>query len=209
MIPAVFFTYLAAGIIDNETVIPDHRILYMVHGLSTPWLDRAVGLVTNLGGTIFVPCLTFALFLTCWRRGYLDHGLLIFLGVGGASLMSIILKLAFGRVRPGLWTHLVTEKTYSFPSGHAVASAALAASIIVAVWYTKWRLAACIAGALYVLAIGFTRLYAGVHYPTDVLGGWLLAIGWVNVVRLLFNTSPRAIRPKPGMACPHRESPDH
>lgn len=195
MIPAVFFAYLAREIVDNETIIPDRHILQMVHGLSTPWLDHTVSFVTNLGGTIAVPCFTIFLFLVCWRRGYLNHGLLILLGVGGASFMSLILKLAFSRTRPDLWTHLVAEKTYSFPSGHAVGSAALAASIIIALWYTKWRRVAIIAGTVYVLAIGFTRLYAGVHYPTDILGGWLLAIGWVNIVRLLFNTSPRAIRP--------------
>ena len=62
------------------------------------------------------------------------------------------------------------------------ASLALAATIILLGWYTKWRVAITVLAVLYVLIIGLSRMYLGVHYPTDILGGWLVALTWVSFV---------------------------
>jgi undecaprenyl-diphosphatase len=112
-------------------------------------------------------------------------------GVGGAALINTLLKLAFHRVRPELWTPLVVERSFSFPSGHAMVSSALACSVTYILWHTRWRWLAVGLGLAVVVAIGLSRLYLGVHYPTDVLAGWTVGFFWVVIVRAVLLMSAR------------------
>ena len=115
------------------------------------------------------------------KRNYVD-ALLIAMGIGGVAAMNLLLKSLFERARPDLWEWIVTETHTSFPSGHATASMALAICGVFLVWHTKWRVVAICGAVLYVLLIGFSRLYLGVHFPTDIIGGWLLGAGWMSLV---------------------------
>ncbi|MDX2240635.1 MAG: phosphatase PAP2 family protein [Leptolyngbyaceae cyanobacterium bins.302] len=83
--------------------------------------------------------------------------------------------------------------SYVFPSGHAMASASFVMVLIVLAWNTRWRWLVLVGGSLFVLAIGWTRIYLGMHYPSDVVAGWLLEIAWSFAVLLvirLFNLTP-------------------
>jgi membrane-associated phospholipid phosphatase len=75
----------------------------------------------------------------------------------------------------------------AFPSGHAVASMALASAVLLLTWGTRWRIPALIGGALFVLSVGGSRLYFGFHHPSDVLAGWCLALAWVFAVDLVLD----------------------
>ncbi|RYF27698.1 MAG: phosphatase PAP2 family protein, partial [Chloroflexi bacterium] len=90
--------------------------------------------------------------------------------------------MTFERARPDLWQQLITETSFSFPSGHSAGSSALAVCIIALLWRTKWRVPALIIAPLYIVLIGFSRMYLGVHYLTDVIAGWIVGITWVLVV---------------------------
>ncbi len=194
MVCVLVFAKLAWDVRERETLPVDTAVLGWIHGLSTPWLDGAARCATQLGGSLFVPIITVMLAGWLWLKQFRNHALLIVVGVGGASVLSFALKAFFARARPELWQHLVNETSFSFPSGHAIASAALATSIVAAVWFTRWRYVAMAAGAVYVLIIGFTRLYLGVHYPSDIIAGWLVAIAWVAAVSVIFLTSPLSLR---------------
>ena len=100
-------------------------------------------------------------------------------GVGGAVVINFILKMIFERSRPDLWQRLVVETSYSFPSGHALASSAIALVIIIICYKTKWFIPAIIIGTVYAVVIAYSRLYLGVHYPSDIIGGWLISAAWV------------------------------
>jgi membrane-associated phospholipid phosphatase len=94
-------------------------------------------------------------------------------------------KLLFHRERPHIWEVIDPELDYAFPSGHAMSSMAFAVVLLVLVWDKPWRWLVGILAGLFVLAIAWTRLYLGVHYPSDILGGWLLALGWMMGATLL------------------------
>jgi Membrane-associated phospholipid phosphatase len=149
---------------------------------ASPAFDSFFVAFTELGGLIVVPIVTFALFVYLLIKKQYPKALLVSVGVGGAAAIAYILKSVFDRPRPDLWEWLIVETQFSFPSGHAVASSALAFCVVILVWRTKWRTLAIVLGGIYVLAIGVSRLYLGVHYPTDILGGWLLSTAWVALV---------------------------
>jgi undecaprenyl-diphosphatase len=178
----LLFAILAVIVGSGVTNALDSSILLAINSLSSPWLNTFFVAFTELGGVIVVSVVAIILvllFLT--KRNYI-RALLIAVGIGGVAAMNLLLKSIFERARPDLWDWIVTETHTSFPSGHATASMALALCIVYLLWNTKWRKATIIAASVYLLLIGFSRLYLGVHFPTDILGGWLLGIGWMALV---------------------------
>jgi membrane-associated phospholipid phosphatase len=108
---------------------------------------------------------------TRWRV----HGLVLAATFG----LVFLVKETSGAAVP------ITEDFDSFPSGHGTAAAALAASLVVLLWSTRWRWLAVGAGVLFAVAVGLSRVYLGVHYPSDILASWSIAIGWVAVLTLV------------------------
>jgi undecaprenyl-diphosphatase len=75
----------------------------------------------------------------------------------------------------------------SFPSGHAMASMALAVALIVLLWPTRWRYPMLLGGIFFTIMVGLSRIYLGVHYPSDVLAGWVASLAWVmGLSRVLY-----------------------
>lgn len=179
------FAKLAEEMHEGDTLGVDQTILYSVHSLHGTLLDQIVPLITNLGGAVgVIGIIGIASAALATKRKYLAL-LQMLVGVGGAVLLNMLVKGFFARQRPDLWERLVTETSYSFPSGHSMASAALALSVVLITWNTRFRWWVVAAASLYVVTIGFTRLYLGVHYPTDVLAGWSLGAAWVLFVAWL------------------------
>jgi len=124
-----------------------------------------------------------------WRLATLRHGRhAIVLGAGslGAELVSYILKLACHRLRPPVFFGLLPAENYSFPSGHAFVGTVFYGLLagILAQLYCHRRVEAIALAVLTVLLVGFSRVYLGYHYPSDVLGGWACAAGWLAMVKL-------------------------
>ncbi|ASK27072.1 phosphatase PAP2 family protein [Neisseria chenwenguii] len=103
------------------------------------------------------------------------------------TLVMLAVKSFFARPRPKLWPRIVEEANYSFPSGHATFGAALA-MIVFLLWRGSPHCRAVAAGCVaFALSMGFSRLYLGVHYPTDVFAGWVNgAFSTLLVYKLLF-----------------------
>jgi undecaprenyl-diphosphatase len=107
----------------------------------------------------------------------------------GASMLNITLKLAFKRARPEPFFDLAAPASYSFPSGHSLASccffAGLAAVLAGRVKRRRARILIWIAATIMFLLIGLSRIYLGVHYTTDVIAGFSAALIWIVVVRFV------------------------
>lgn len=174
----------------------DALILRGVHQFSSPWLDSAMLALTNLGDAIFVVAATFFIAGVLLYTKQHKAVAILLCTVGGAAFLNVLLKFLVQRVRPDIWAPLVVEHSYSFPSGHAMASSALAFAVVLVTWHTKWRWYAVVFGGLYMLLIGFSRLYLGVHYPTDVLAGWIVSLIWVLAVKLIVDMVRLRYAPK-------------
>jgi undecaprenyl-diphosphatase len=133
--------------------------------------------------------LSVALWLLLRRR--LHAALFFALAVGGAGLLNQVTKWLFGRERPKLWPSLAPEATFSFPSGHAMGAMALVTALVLLLWESHWRYPALALGSLFVLCVSVSRLYLGVHYPSDILAGWLAALAWVMGLHYLLYDAQR------------------
>jgi undecaprenyl-diphosphatase len=179
LVASIGFAMLADEVHNGETLKADEAILRSIHAHASPALDHFFPVYTEIGGVVFVAIVTAVVISYLWFTARRYKALLLFSAVGGAAIANYTLKFIFERARPDLWTHLVNETSYSFPSGHAMGSSAFAFGIVAILWNTKWRIPSIVVAGLYVISIGFSRLYLGVHYPTDILAGWLLSIVWV------------------------------
>jgi len=151
-----------------------------------PWLTRIMEVVTWGGSFSVVAVLVVTAGLYAYRRTRSWHGLaLTGLSLLGASTASRLVKLLVARDRPP-GVRLIDALGYAFPSGHATAATAawMSIALVLAGYTSRWRRrVAILAGALLpVLLVGVSRVYLGVHYPSDVLGGWALGGLWVTAV---------------------------
>lgn len=150
--------------------------------LGPPQLEEMMRDITALGGVAVLTLLSLGVagYLVLLRR--YDLVALVVVSVGGAILLNYFLKLGFDRPRPDLVPHLTVAYQTSFPSGHSMSSAAtyLTLGAMMARVQPRRRLKIYfLALAIFVmLLIGFSRVYLGVHWPTDVLGGWAAGAIW-------------------------------
>lgn len=160
-------------------------------------LTAAAKTVTTVGNTAVMGAVAVVVVVAlAWRR-HRGEAALVAVVAAGAALIVVVTKPIVGRLRPPEEFRLVTETNQSFPSGHAVASMAilgvLAIVLIPRLAGHRWRVTATIAVVVFVALIGLSRLYLGVHWPTDVAGGWLTGFGWLLLcltVRTLWRTYP-------------------
>lgn len=189
---AAMFILLAQEVREGEPIWLDGAILQAVHNIASPTLNMWAVAVTTLGGAMIVAVMTSLVCGVLLIQRHWRKATVVAATVGGAVLMNLALKVLFARDRPTLWEAIVTEHSYSFPSGHAMASSALAVCLVILAWPTRWRWPVLIGAALYTLIIGLTRLYLGVHFPTDIIAGWCVSLAWMVVVVKAAKYSVRA-----------------
>lgn len=181
--PVVVLAKIAGEVFEKDPILFDVTILNWLHTHSNGFYDNLFLVITNMGGVAAVVTVTLLLVLYYWfYKKKRRSALMLIFGVGGAAAANLVLKSLFERDRPSLWDPSVVETSFSFPSGHAMASAALAACLVVILWRTRYRWLTIAAGAVLVGLIGLSRLYLGVHYPSDVIAGWCASIAWVVIV---------------------------
>lgn len=165
----------------------DIWLLYLVWQTKAPLFDALAQTLTPLGlyeGVI--PLLLIVTGILILQRKWFLFSYVSFAGLG-AVILSHGAKRLFHRPRPHFSDHQLSWPTSpAFPSGHAIASMILLVIVVTLTWKTPWRWLGLTGGILFILIIAWTRLYLGVHYPSDIIAGWSLAIAWgIAVYRLL------------------------
>lgn len=185
LLPGMLFTVIALQVLLNGGLAFDRTLLLSIHGLASAGLDRFAMAVTRLADPLTMALGTSAMALLLWLMRLRWRGVYLFAAVGGASAFNYIVKPLFGRVRPDLWLSPTPETSFSFPSGHSIASMSFAVAIILLAWPTRGRWLALVVATVFTAVIGFSRLYLGVHYPSDVLAGWLIGAAWAVALYLV------------------------
>ena len=170
----------------------DSALVLYLHRYASPTLNAIVLGLTDLATLWGVLPATLGLSAWLgWQRRWRESYFLV-LTMLGTLVLSLLAKLLWHRERPHLWAGVSLPSDYSFPSGHATYSLAFVLAIILLTWYRPKRLWIIALSAIFVVFIGFTRVYLGVHYPSDIVGGWLLAIAWtLGLYQVLFRSSAR------------------
>jgi membrane protein DedA with SNARE-associated domain/membrane-associated phospholipid phosphatase len=185
----LYILLLLAGVVEDVVsmdpiVALDTRIENLLYAFRDPLLVKVFLWITLLAKAKIVLCVTLLLGVIFFLWNKREFIIPLIVTVTGSGMFNLLGKVAFHRQRPpGVGVY--TETSFSFPSGHAVIAAALYGFAV----YFLWRLAATwrtrlnilFAGIFLVAAIGFSRLYLGVHFLSDVLGGYLLGFLWLII----------------------------
>lgn len=178
------FGELAEDVLEGEPFEVDAPLLQLAREAASPTLDRLFLALSALGFAWGVIPADILLTLGFVLRRRLADAAFVGLATAGSGLLNLVAKHSFQRERPALWDSIAPEQTYSFPSGHAMGSATLACVVVVLCWRSRARWPVLALAALFVLGVGASRVYLGVHYPSDIVAGWAAAIAWTLGVHL-------------------------
>jgi undecaprenyl-diphosphatase len=190
------FAELAGEVLEGDSRIFDRAVLLALRSpldpavpLGPPWVEQIARDVTSLGGVTVLVLLTAAVtgyLLMIHRRAL---AALILASIGGGSLLSALLKSAFGIPRPDLVPHADGVCTASFPSGHAMLSAityrTLAALLAGVQEQPRVKAYLIVVAIALTVLVGVSRIHLGVHWPTDVLAGWCVGSAWAMLCWLV------------------------
>ena len=187
------FALLAREVYEGDTLAFDRRILLLMRATSDPtvavgpaWLKEAMRDITALGSTSVLTIVVLAVSGFLAVAGLRHAAAMVLASVVSGVLLSDSLKVGFGRARPDLVPHEVPVYTASFPSGHAMLSAVVYFTLGALLCRTQASLAikAYIIAIAVLLAVmvGISRVFLGVHWPTDVIAGWLLGAIWAGAL---------------------------
>ena len=184
---ALAFVWIAIAVASGDTQAFDLDIRQTIHSHAWAPLTDIMRVVTQLGGGWFLWPLGAVVVFTLARQERRLEAVRFAIVLAGAELVNESVKLIVHRPRPEPFFGYSAPVTYSFPSGHAFLSlcfyVTLAKILIPPVWLQPARVAAWSAIVALVLLIGFSRVYMGVHYPTDVIAGYTAAIAWMATAR--------------------------
>ena len=181
-----FFGWLAGEMLNGDTRRFDESVRNYIHEFAFPALTSLMQLSSFLGSTAFLTVfgviIVAALYLRTHRRG----AILFTITTVGATVLLVTLKLAFRRPRPEPFFDTILPASHSFPSGHSLAAfcfyGALAEILSERADRLWVRIIVWIAAAIMILMIGISRIYLGVHHPSDVVAGYAVGLIWVMTI---------------------------
>jgi undecaprenyl-diphosphatase len=187
---------LAGEVLEGDTQYFDERILASLRKADDPstpigprWLEIAAQDVTALGSATVLGLTVVIVVGFLLLQGLIRNAGFVLVASLGGWLLNDVLKAIFARPRPSIVPHLREVFTLSFPSGHALTSAVVFLTLGALLMHVAERRIVkfyCLAVAVFATAlIGSTRVYLGVHYPTDVLAGWMFGTSWALLCWLL------------------------
>jgi undecaprenyl-diphosphatase len=175
--------FLVAWLIGEERfTFMDSRMIAIIQGFESPAWTTVMKLFTFIGSSTVVLVLSIGSMFCFYKMLHHRSEILLFMVIlGGSGILNLLLKLAYHRQRPTLH-RLIEQSGYSFPSGHTMEAFALYAALAFFLWKhmptRKFRCMVIIISIFMMLAIGISRIYLGVHYPSDVIGAYLASGCW-------------------------------
>lgn len=178
----LFFSWLTRQVFEGELTKFDLRIRLVVHQYASSSFTLAMEAVSDLGSPVFLSCLFVVLVIIFLLVRWRFAAIWLAISMAGALLLDVALKDLFHRPRPTAY-FVPQPESYSFPSGHALGSfcfyMVLAGVLTARIRNLPARVLIWMSAGLLVGMIGFSRIYLGVHWPTDVIAGYAAAAFWV------------------------------
>jgi undecaprenyl-diphosphatase len=179
------FLAMAEEIPEQSTQVQvDQAIARWLEAHGTEPGETILSVVSSFGAPVLVALVVGTILYFAWRRDRLT-AVALALTSGGGVLLSNVLKLVFHRGRPATAIEFITTPTWSFPSGHALNSVVsygfLTMLLLERIHDRRNQVAVILAAVIIIIAVGFSRLYLGVHYLSDVTGGWIAGAAWLIV----------------------------
>ncbi len=183
-----FFTKQAENVVDGDADRYDYAIMEGVHKIDNAAMNKTMHAVTQLGSHWAIGTAAGLTAIMMLRRGRKHDAMTVVISTGGAMAINTILKNIFRRRRPVELARKITlPASHSFPSGHSLLSAAtypiVAHHLVERTSLPVQALAHTLAGMI-IISVGFSRVYFGVHFPSDVLGGFAAGFGWLGLTSL-------------------------
>jgi membrane-associated phospholipid phosphatase len=195
-LPFQLFEILAVKVWQNAGGFPwDVPILLAIHSQALPQLDLVAVILTKFGSFWTALPILSAIAIILWQRRWWRSLTYLLTAALGSLIINRTAKELMHRVRPQLWVSGAPEFDYAFPSGHAMTSMTLVIVLVILSKDKPWRWLVVLFSSLYLLAIAWTRLYLGVHFPSDILAGWMVAIAWGTGVSLIIKPHLTATTP--------------
>lgn len=175
------FATIAQEVWEKETYAFDTSILLYLRSLHDPLRDRVMLAFTFFGEPNLLLALSVSLGIILWVRKHRSEATTIAVTGAGALGLNILLKQLFARARPQLWERTVDVRFYSFPSGHAMISMVIYGLLgyLLGSRFPKQRWWIYSLTVILVAVIGLSRLYLGVHWPTDIIAGYTAGLVWL------------------------------
>lgn len=182
----LLFAWLGEEVLEGDTLAFDNAVREYIHSFSSGWLTALFQAVTFCGSTIFLSIVSVVVIALFLRKSHKHSASLFIVTMVGAVVLNFVLKISFVRERPLPYFDTALPTSYSFPSGHALYAVCFYGSLAWIYAAHEHRLVRQSVGwssaAIVVVMIGLSRIYLGVHYPSDVIAGFAAAIVWVTAV---------------------------
>lgn len=175
------FARLARRVLAEQSHSLDTAIMVAIRGIHTPLFDQAMMGTTFLGDPTVLLLLCLAVAVWLYKRHRRSQANTLAIAAVGSLILQYVLKQLFTRERPDLWEQFINLRDYSFPSGHAVMSLVIYGMLgyLLAIHFPHRQKLITTVTVLLVFAIGFSRVYLGVHWPTDVIAGYAAGAMWL------------------------------
>ena len=197
---AVLLGYIATAIGNKSIAGFDNTVSSFVQGMETPWLTSIMKVFTWIGsGYVVAPITVIAFILLFFVYQYRQQAFLLVVTIAGTVLLNGLLKNFFKRERPEI--HRIMEANgFSFPSGHTM----MAFSLYTIIAYIAWRNVKTIVGrvllillaTIMIILIATSRVYLGVHFPSDIIGGIVASALWVKIVIIVYSFAGKTEKPR-------------
>ncbi|MEO6016619.1 MAG: phosphatase PAP2 family protein [Polaromonas sp.] len=186
LVAGIIFGNIAEDVMTADSItLLDVQVSRWFHVRATPLLTQLMLALTHAHGTLGILLMCSLLGLWLARRKEWGWVLTLLVSVPGGMLVNLSLKQVFQRARPSFDDPLLTLASYSFPSGHAAAATLLygmlAAWLLGRTTHWRWRLAIVMLAFAMVVLVAISRVYLGVHYPSDVLAAMASSSGWLAI----------------------------
>jgi membrane-associated phospholipid phosphatase/phosphoglycolate phosphatase-like HAD superfamily hydrolase len=189
LVPLVALAAIALLLRSSTSVGWDHTVLQWMRQHRHHSLTTAVSIFTNAGSFFVVGPVALLVAAALARRRRGRAAAYVAVTAIATVVVNTALKDLFHRHPPAVFVTGVSVSQYSFPSGHTMNATALAVCLTMVLWHTRRRWLVIGAGAVYAIAVGLSRLYLGVHYPTDVLGGWAFSLALALGLAVVFDVN--------------------